>query len=63
MRYISEIRTVPEDISKSVQHMARIAKEVGFFQACIEAQAPHEIERLPQEAHSAATVYLETTHW
>ena len=43
-------------LGKSVERLAVRAITVGFFQACVEARGPHELNHLPPRPHPAATL-------
>ena len=46
----------PPELGKSEQRLASRANNVGFFQACVEAREPHELNQLPPNPHPAAAL-------
>ena len=47
---------IPPELGKSAQRLASRANNVGFFQACVEARFPHELNQLPPKPHPATTL-------
>ena len=47
---------LPPELGKSAQGLAGRAKNVGFFQACVEERGPHELNHIPPNPHPAAAL-------
>ena len=47
---------IPPELGKSAQRLASRANNVGFFQACVEARGPHELNQLPPNPHPATAL-------
>ena len=47
---------LPPKLGKSAQRLAIRANNVRFFQACVEARGPHELNELPPNPHPAAAL-------
>ena len=46
----------PPQLGKSAKRLASRENSVGFFQACVEARGPHEINQLPPNPHPATAL-------
>ena len=55
-KYTPNLLIVPEEPGKSAARMARRAKQVIFFRACVETHGPHELNYSPKEAHVEAHI-------
>ena len=42
---------IPPELGKSAKRFQYRAHNVGFFQACVEARGPHELNKLPKNPH------------
>ena len=47
---------IPPELGKSAKRFEDIAHIVGFFQACVEARGPHELNKLPENLHPATAL-------
>ena len=47
---------LPPNLGKSSKQLAVKNNTVGFFQACVEARGPHELNKLPPSPYPAATL-------
>ena len=44
---------LPPDLGKSENFLVIISNDVGFFQVCVEARVPHELNNPPPRSHTA----------
>ena len=47
---------IPPELGKSAKRFADRANSGGFFQACVEARGPHELNKLPRNPHPATAL-------
>ena len=47
---------IPPELGQSAKRFASRANNVGFFQACVEARGPHELNKLPRNPHPATAL-------
>ena len=47
---------LPPDIGNSAKQLALKANTVRFFQTCVEARVPHELNKLPPSTHPDVTI-------
>ena len=47
---------IPPELGKSAKRFADRAHNVGFFQECVEARGPHELNKLPRNPHPATAL-------
>ena len=47
---------IPPELGKSAKPFEDIAHIVGFFQACVEARGPHELNKPPRNPHPATAL-------
>ena len=48
---------IPPELGKSSERLAVRANTVGFFQSCVEARGPNNLNQLPPSPQSAATLF------
>ena len=42
---------IPPELGKSARRFEERENNVGFYQACLEARGPHELNKLPSNQH------------
>ena len=47
---------IPPELGKSDRRFEDRANNVGFYQACVEARGPHELNKLPRNQHPASAL-------
>ena len=47
---------IPPELGKSARRFKDRANNVGFYQACVEARGPHELNKIPRNQHPASAL-------
>ena len=47
---------IPPELGKSAKRFEDRANNIGFYQACVEARGPHELNKLPRNQHPASAL-------